>query len=143
MSYGMFEMQMEDEQQHEDGMAIAAGTMCRFCLSVMHVASSYETCPRNEIHTPCAGCQETGHLLTRDSGGVRYCSRCTEQRALDRDAYEADQANKPDFTCSNCKRDFFTPHEGYFLDPHDEMVGRCVDCHIKNFKPCNDERCCA
>ena len=46
MSYGMFEMQMEDEQQHEDGMAIAAGTMCRFCLSVMHVANSYDTCPR-------------------------------------------------------------------------------------------------
>jgi len=27
MSYGMFEMQMEDEQAHEDGMAIAAGTI--------------------------------------------------------------------------------------------------------------------
>ena len=143
MSYGMFEMQMEDEQAYEDGMAITAGTMCRFCLSVMHVATSYETCPRNEIHIPCAGCQETGHLLTRDSGGVRYCSRCTEQNELNRSAFYAQQEARPDFTCSNCKRDFFRPHEGYFLDPHDEEVGRCVDCHIKNFKPCSDERCCA
>ena len=46
MSYGMFEMQMEDEQAHEDGMAIAAGTMCSFCLSVMPVATSFDTCPR-------------------------------------------------------------------------------------------------
>ena len=59
------------------------------------------------------------------------------------DAYWKQQEGKPDFTCSNCKRDFFRPHEGYFLDPHDEMVGRCIDCHVKNFKPCADERCCA
>ena len=59
------------------------------------------------------------------------------------DAYWKQQEGKPDFTCSNCKSDFFTPHEGYFLDPHDEMVGRCIDCHIKHFVPCDSERCCA
>tara|TARA_R110002012_G_C11222068_1_gene562799 strand:- start:17 stop:184 length:168 start_codon:yes stop_codon:yes gene_type:complete len=46
MTYGMFEMQMEDEQAYEDRMAISSGTMCRFCLSVVHVADSYDTCPR-------------------------------------------------------------------------------------------------
>ena len=124
MSYGMFEMQMEDEQQHEDGMAIAAGTMCRFCLSVMHVANSEDTCPRmQELNQ-----QDDALWLAIEAAQLKK---------------DAEQEGKPDFTCSNCKRDFFRPHEGCFLDPHDEMVGRCVDCHIKNFKPCSDERCCA
>ena len=124
MSYGMFEMQMEDEQQHEDGMAIAAGTMCRFCLSVMHVANSYDTCPRmQELNQ-----QDDALWLAIEAAQLKK---------------DAEQEGKPDFTCSNCKGDFFRPHEGYFLDPHDEMVGRCIDCHIKNFKPCSDERCCA
>ena len=124
MSYGMFEMQMEDEQQHEDGMAIAAGTMCRFCLSVMHVANSEDTCPRmQELNQ-----QDDALWLAIEAAQLKK---------------DAEQEGKPDFTCSNCKGDFFRPHEGYFLDPHDEMVGRCVDCHIKNFKPCSDERCCA
>ena len=124
MSYGMFEMQMEDEQQHEDGMAIAAGTMCRFCLSVMHVANSEDTCPRmQELNQ-----QDDALWLALEAAQLKK---------------DAEQEGKPDFTCSNCKGDFFRPHEGYFLDPHDEMVGRCIDCHIKNFKPCSDERCCA
>jgi len=124
MSYGMFEMQMEDEQQHEDGMAIAAGTMCRFCLSVMHVANSEDTCPRmQELNQ-----QDDALWLAIEAAQLKK---------------DAEQEGKPDFTCSNCKGDFFRPHEGYFLDPHDEMVGRCIDCHIKNFKPCSDERCCA
>ena len=124
MSYGMFEMQMEDEQQHEDGMAITAGTMCRFCLSVMHVANSEDTCPRmQELNQ-----QDDALWLAIEAAQLKK---------------DAEQEGKPDFTCSNCKGDFFRPHEGYFLDPHDEMVGRCIDCHIKNFKPCSDERCCA
>ena len=124
MSYGMFEMQMDDEQQHEDGMAIAAGTMCRFCLSVMHVANSEDTCPRmQELNQ-----QDDALWLAIEAAQLKK---------------DAEQEGKPDFTCSNCKGDFFRPHEGYFLDPHDEMVGRCIDCHIKNFKPCSDERCCA
>lgn len=122
MTYGMFEMQMEDEQQHEDGMAIAAGTMCSFCLSVMHVATSYDTCPR---------------IQQEEAEAARL------KKDADNDAYWKQQEGKPDFTCSNCKRDFFRPHEGYFLDIHDEMMGRCIDCHIKNFKPCSDELCCA
>ena len=46
MTYGNWEMQMEDEQASEDRMAISSGNMCRFCLSVVHVADSYDTCPR-------------------------------------------------------------------------------------------------
>ena len=130
MSYGMFEMQMEDEQAHEDGMAIAAGTMSRFCLSVMHVANSEDTCPRmQELNQ-----QDEALWLAIEAAQLKKDAEA---------AYWKQQEGKPDFTCSNCKRDFFTPHEGYFLDPHDEMVGRCVDCHIKNFKPCSYERCCA
>ena len=125
MSYGMFEMQMEDEQQHEDGMAITAGTMCSFCLSVIHVASSYDTCPR----------------IQQEEAAEAEAAQA--RRDADLDAYWKQQEGKPDFTCTNCKGEFFRPHEGYFLDPHDEEVGRCVDCHIKNFKPCSDERCCA
>jgi hypothetical protein len=130
MSYGMFEMQMEDEQQHEDGMAITAGTMCRFCLSVMHVANSEDTCPRMQE-------------LNQQDDALWLAIEAAQLKKDAEDAYWKQQEGKPDFTCSNCKRDFFRPHEGCFLDPHDEMVGRCVDCHIKNFKPCSDERCCA
>ena len=136
MSYGMFEMQMEDEQQHEEGMAITAGTMCSFCLSVMHVARTVNDCPRM---VPCIGCKGTGAFLNVDG----RCDGCHADHKRAEDAYWKQQEGKPDFTCSNCKRDFFRPHEGCFLDPHDEMVGRCIDCHIKNFKPCSDERCCA
>ena len=127
MTYGMFEMQMEDEQAHEDRMAITSGTMCRFCLSVVHVADSYETCPRIQ--------QEEAEAAKR---GSRYMFDDAEI-----DAYWKEQESKPDFTCTNCNGEFFIPHEGYFLDIHDEMVGRCIDCHIKNFKPCSDELCCA
>jgi len=116
------QMRAEDEQAHEDGMAISAGTMCRFCLSVMHVATSYDTCPRIQ--------QEEAEAAQA-------------KRNADNEAYFQQQVGKPDFTCTNCKSEFFTPHEGYFLDPHDEEVGRCIDCHIDNFKPCSDERCCA
>ena len=130
MSYGMFEMQMEDEQQHEDGMAITAGTMCSFCLSVMHVANSEDTCPRMQE-------------LNQQDDALWLAIEAAQLKKDAEDAYWKQQEGKPDFTCSNCKRDFFRPHEGCFLDPHDEMVGRCVDCHIKNFKPCSDERCCA
>ncbi len=59
------------------------------------------------------------------------------------DAYWKERAAKPDFTCTNCRGEFFVPHEGCFLDIHDEMVVRCIDCHVKNFQPCTDERCCA
>jgi len=48
-----------------------------------------------------------------------------------------------DFICTACERTFYSPHEGHFLDPHNEEVGRCIDCHLKNFKACADERCCA
>ena len=130
MSYGMFEMQMEDEQAYEDGMAIAAGTMCRFCLSVMHVANSEDTCPRMQE-------------LNQQDDALWLAIEAAQLKKDAEDAYWKQQEGKPDFTCSNCKGDFFRPHEGYFLDPHDEMVGRCIDCHIKNFKPCSDERCCA
>jgi hypothetical protein len=61
----------------------------------------------------------------------------------DLDRYWEREAAKPDFTCTNCKGEFFVPHEGYFLDIHDEMVVRCIDCHIKNFKRCSEEGCCA
>ena len=37
-----------------------------------------------------------------------------------------------DFICTDCKRTFYSPHEGHFLDPDDEEAGRCVDCHLKN-----------
>ncbi len=135
MSYGMFEMQMEDEQAHEDGMAIAAGTMCRFCLSVMHVATSYDTCPRIEL-------EET--VLSNIGMDVDVSAEAAQlKKDADLDAYWKQQEGLPDFTCTNCKGEFFKPHEGYFLDIHDEMVGRCIDCHIKNFKPCDSERCCA
>ena len=120
MTYGMFEMQMEDEQGYEDRMAIASGTMCRFCLSVVHVADSYDTCPRMQ--------QEEADQLKKDA---------------DLDAYWKQQESKPDFTCTDCGKGFYHPHEGHYLDPHDEMVGRCVDCHLKNFAPCDSERCCA
>ena len=119
MTYGMFEMQMEDEQASEDRMAIASGNMCRFCLSVVHVADSYDTCPRTQE-------QEADRLEKGDL-----------------DAYWKQQESKPDFTCTDCGKGFYHPHEGHYLDPHDEMVGRCADCHIKNFEPCDSERCCA
>jgi hypothetical protein len=54
-----------------------------------------------------------------------------------------DLENKPDFTCTDCGKAFYYPHEGLYLDPHDEMVGRCAGCHIKNFVKCDSERCCA
>ena len=120
MTYGMFEMQMEDEQAHEDRMAITSGTMCRFCLSVVHVADSYDTCPRMQ--------QEEADQLKKDA---------------DLDAYWKQQESKPDFTCTDCGKGFYYPHEGHYLDSHNEEVGRCVDCHLKNFKACADERCCA
>jgi len=121
------QMRAEDEQAHEDGIAISAGTMCRFCLSVMHVATSYDTCPRIQ--------QEEAEAAKR---GSRYMFDDAEI-----DAYWKEQESKPDFTCTNCNGEFFIPHEGYFLDPHDEEVGRCIDCHIKNFQPCTDVMCCA
>jgi len=126
----MFEMQMEDEQQHEDGMAIAAGTMCRFCLSVMHVATSEDTCPRMQE-------------LDRQDDALAVAIEAAQLKKDAEDAYWKEQESKPDFTCTNCNGEFFIPHEGYFLDIHDEEVGRCIDCHIKNFKPCSDELCCA
>ena len=55
----------------------------------------------------------------------------------------APEVETPDFTCTDCGKGFYYPHEGHYLDPHDEMVGRCADCHIKNFEPCDSERCCA
>ena len=55
----------------------------------------------------------------------------------------APEVETPDFTCTDCGKGFYYPHEGHYLDPHDEMVGRCVDCHLKNFVPCDSERCCA
>ena len=135
------QMQAEDEQAHEDGMAIAAGTMCSFCLSVMHVAPTWDDCPREQQYQRlCAGCQESGF---EEFDADNLCRRCSIQNQLNRDAFYAEQEGKPDFTCSNCSREFFLPHEGYFLDIHDETVGRCVDCHIKNFKPCTDVLCCA
>lgn len=136
----MFEMQMEDEQQHEDGMAISAGTMCRFCLSVMHVAATVDDCPRENRPT-CDDCLYYLDTNTHDDG----CPTGERVRllAVATDAFYAEQEGKPDFTCTNCNGEFFIPHEGYFLDIHDEMVGRCIDCHIKNFKPCSDELCCA
>ncbi len=53
------------------------------------------------------------------------------------------EVETPDFTCTDCGKGFYYPHEGHYLDPHNEEVGRCVDCHLKNFEPCDSERCCA
>ena len=96
MSYQ--EMRAQDDQAHEDGMAIAAGTMCSFCLSVMHVATSYDTCPR---------------IQQEEAEAARL------KKDADLDAYWKQQEGKPDFTCTNCKGEFFIPHEGFFLDIHD------------------------
>jgi len=126
MTYGMFEMQMEDEQAHEDRMAITSGTMCRFCLSVVHVADSYETCPRIQ--------QEEAEAAKR---GSRYMFDDAEI-----DAYWKEQESKPDFTCTDCGANAYYPHEGKYLDIHNEDACRCIDCHLKNFVPCDSERCC-
>ena len=48
-----------------------------------------------------------------------------------------------DFICSDCEALSWAPHEGHYLDPHNEEVARCADCHIKNFVPCESVRCCA
>ena len=74
MSYGMFEMQMEDEQAHEDGMAIAAGMMCSFCLSVMHVATSEDTCPRMQEEENMATYQVIEYRSTADTYEVEASS---------------------------------------------------------------------
>ena len=58
-------------------------------------------------------------------------------------SYDTDNPNIPDFTCTDCDKGFYYPHEGHFLDPHNEEAGRCIDCHVNNFKACADERCCA
>jgi hypothetical protein len=122
MTYGMFEMQMQDEQAHEDGMAIAAGMMCSFCLSVMHVANSYDTCPRIELEEIVLGNIGMDVDVSAEAAQLK--------KDADLDAYWKQQEGKPDFTCSHCKREFFTPNEGWFPG-NVEPETLCLDCSLK------------
>jgi|3_EtaG_2_1085321.scaffolds.fasta_scaffold233010_1 hypothetical protein len=53
------------------------------------------------------------------------------------------EVETPDFTCTDCGVNKYYPHEGKYLDIHNEDACRCVDCHLKHFVPCDSERCCA
>ena len=61
----------------------------------------------------------------------------------DMDNYDVPSYYRGDFICTDCEAVRWSPHEGHYLDPHDEEVGRCIDCHVKNFAPCDSDRCCA
>ena len=36
-----------------------------------------------------------------------------------------------DFICDDCKKQFYAPHEGEFVDWEEEKV-RCIDCDLKD-----------
>ena len=61
----------------------------------------------------------------------------------DMDNPDVPSVYRGDFICSDCEAMSWSPHEGMSLDPHNEEVARCADCHIKNFVPCESVRCCA
>ena len=61
----------------------------------------------------------------------------------DMDNPDVPSSHRGDFICTDCGALSWSPHEGLYLDPHNEEAGRCVDCHIKNFEVCASEMCCA
>ena len=126
MTYGNFEMQMEDDIAHEDGIALAAGNLCGLCGGSMHETAD---CNRN---VPCIGCDGIGIFLNSD----QRCDFCHDKFQKDQDAYwtqqEAQKVNwlMGDFTCSHCNKDFIRPHEGLFFGNSEPDV-LCIDCSLK------------
>ena len=114
------QMRGEDEQAHEDGMAIAAGTMCRFCLSVMHVANRWEDCPR-ENRPMCADCFYYLDTNKHQDG----CPTGERVHLL-----ELVTGSKPDFICSHCNKPKYWPHEGSFIGNVEPEI-LCIDCSLR------------